>query len=159
MTRFLIEGAPALAPGTFPYAQIRFVSPDYFRTMGIGLLKGRTFTRSDIDSTTGFFIVNEAFARHYLSARDPIGANILIGVMSPTPTKSPSSASSPTPAISASTPTPNRKSISPDSAFTPSCSSAPHSAPTRPQHWFGTQSSPPTPPSPSITSNTSTRSF
>jgi len=89
MTRFLIEGAPALAPGTFPYAQIRFVSPDYFRTMGIGLLKGRTFTRSDIDSTTGFFIVNEAFARHYLSARDPIGARILIGVMSPTPSKIP----------------------------------------------------------------------
>ncbi len=89
MTRFLIEGAPALAPGTFPYAQIRFVSPDYFRTMGISLLKGRTFTQSDIDSTTGFFIVNEAFARHYLSARDPIGANILIGVMSPTPTKIP----------------------------------------------------------------------
>jgi predicted permease len=89
MTRFLIEGAPALAPGTFPYAQIRFVSPDYFRTMGIGLLKGRTFTQSDIDSTTGFFIVNEAFAHHYLSAREPIGANILIGVMSPTPTKIP----------------------------------------------------------------------
>jgi predicted permease len=89
MTRFLIEGAPALAPGTFPYAQIRFVSPDYFRTMGISLLKGRTFTRGDIDSTTGFFIVNEAFARHYLSARDPIGANILIGVMSPTPSKIP----------------------------------------------------------------------
>ena len=89
MTRFLIEGAPALAPGTFPYAQIRFISPDYFRTMGIGLLKGRTFTRSDIDSTTGFFVVNESFARHYLSSRDPIGANILIGVMSPTPSKIP----------------------------------------------------------------------
>ncbi|WP_348261824.1 ABC transporter permease [Telmatobacter sp. DSM 110680] len=89
MTRFLIEGAPALAPGTFPYAQIRFISPDYFRAMGIGLLKGRTFTRSDIDSTTGFFVVNESFARHYLSSRDPIGANILIGVMSPTPSKIP----------------------------------------------------------------------
>ena len=89
MTRFLIEGAPALAPGTFPYAQIRFISPDYFRTMGIGLLKGRTFTRSDIDSTTGFFVVNESFARHYLSSRDPIGASILIGVMSPTPSKIP----------------------------------------------------------------------
>jgi predicted permease len=89
MTRFLIEGAPPLAPGTFPYAQIRFVSPDYFRTMGISLLKGRTFTRSDIDSTTGFFVVNEAFAGHYLSASDPIGANILIGVMSPSPSKIP----------------------------------------------------------------------
>ena len=35
MTRFLIEGAPPLAPGSFPYAQIRYVSPDFFRTMGI----------------------------------------------------------------------------------------------------------------------------
>jgi len=89
MTRFLIEGAPALAPGTYPYAQIRYVSPDYFRTMGIGLLKGRNFIQSDIDSTTGFFIVNQAFAQQYLSTRDPLGANILIGVMSPTPSKIP----------------------------------------------------------------------
>ncbi|MBS1806160.1 MAG: ABC transporter permease [Acidobacteria bacterium] len=89
MTRFLIEGAPPLAPGTFPYAQIRFVSPDYFRTMGIAVLKGRTFTPSDIYSTTGFFIVNQAFAQRYLSERNPLGANILIGVMSLTPTKIP----------------------------------------------------------------------
>jgi len=89
MTRFLIEGAPPLAPGTYPYAQIRYVSPDYFRTMGIALLKGRTFIQSDIDSTTGFFIVNQAFAQRYLSSRDPIGANILIGVLSPNPSKIP----------------------------------------------------------------------
>ena len=89
MTRFLIEGAPPLAPGNFPYAQIRFVSPEYFRTMGIALLKGRAFTQSDIDSTTGFFIVNQAFAQRYLSSRDPLGANILIGVLSPTPSKIP----------------------------------------------------------------------
>ena len=89
MTRFLIEGAPPLAPGTYPYAQIRFVSPDFFRTMGIALLKGRTFTQGDIDSTTGFFIVNQAFAQRYLSSRDPLGANILIGVLSPNPSKIP----------------------------------------------------------------------
>lgn len=89
MTRFLIEGAPALAPGTYPFAQIRFVSPDYFRTMGIPVLKGRSFTQSDIDSTTGFFVVNQAFAQRYLSSRDPLGANILIGVMSTTPSKIP----------------------------------------------------------------------
>jgi predicted permease len=89
MTRFLIEGAPPLAPGTFPYAQIRYISPDYFRAMGIGLLSGRTFTQSDIDSTTGFFIVNQAFAQRYLSGRDPLGANILVGVLSPHPSKIP----------------------------------------------------------------------
>jgi predicted permease len=89
MTRFLIEGAPPLTPGAYPYAQIRYISPDYFCTMGIALLKGRTFTPADIDSTTGFFIVNQAFAQRYLSSRDPLGANILIGVLSPTPSKIP----------------------------------------------------------------------
>jgi hypothetical protein len=89
MTRFLIEGAPPLAPGTFPFAQIRLVSPDYFRTMGIRLLSGRTFTEADINSTTGFFVVNQAFAQRYLSDRNPLGANILIGVMAPNPSKIP----------------------------------------------------------------------
>lgn len=89
MTRFLIQGAPPLAPGNYPYAQIRYVSPDYFRTMGIALLKGRTFTESDIDSTTGFFVVNQSFAQRYLSGRDPLGANILVGVLSPSPSRIP----------------------------------------------------------------------
>lgn len=89
MTRFLIEGAAPLAPGSYPYAQLRFVSPDYFRTMGIGLLKGRTFTESDVNSTTGFFVVNQAFAERYLASRDPLGARILIGVLSPNPSRIP----------------------------------------------------------------------
>jgi len=89
MTRFLIEGAPPLAPGSFPYAQIRYVSPDFFRTMGIGLVRGRVFERKDVDSPTGFFVVNEAFAQKHLAGRDPIGAHILIGVMSPQPSSIP----------------------------------------------------------------------
>lgn len=89
MTRFLIQGAPPLTPGTFPYAQIRFVSTDFFRTMGLGLIEGRTFTESDITSTTGSFIVNQAFAQRYLGGRDPLGSYILIGVMSQTPSKIP----------------------------------------------------------------------
>jgi predicted permease len=89
MTRFLIEGAPPLAPGSFPYAQIRYVSPDFFRTMGIELVHGRVFEQKDVDSPTGFFVVNEAFAQKHLAGRDPIGAHILIGVMSPQPSSIP----------------------------------------------------------------------
>ena len=37
MTRFLIEGASPVTPGTFPAAQIRYVSPDFFPTMGLAL--------------------------------------------------------------------------------------------------------------------------
>ena len=89
MTRFLIEGAAPLSPGTYPYAQIRYVSPNYFRTMGIGLLSGRTFTESDIDSTTGFFVVNQAFAHRYLPGRNPLGTKIVVGVLSPNPSRIP----------------------------------------------------------------------
>src|SRR5580698_5942014 len=35
MTRFLIAGAPSVAPGVLPMAQIRIVSPEFFHSMGI----------------------------------------------------------------------------------------------------------------------------
>jgi predicted permease len=89
MTRFLVEGAPPLAAGAYPLAQIRYVSPDFFRTMGIGLQQGRGFAQKDIDDPTGFFVVNQAFARRYLAGRNPVGANILLGVLSPQPQKIP----------------------------------------------------------------------
>jgi predicted permease len=89
MTRFLIDGAPPLAPGTFPAAQIRYVSADFFRTMGLGVRRGRVFNQSDIANQASLFVVNEAFAQRYLSGRDPIGAQILLGVMTPHPTKIP----------------------------------------------------------------------
>jgi predicted permease len=89
MTRFLIEGAAPLAPGTYPYAQIRYVSTDFFHTMGLALRQGRLFTGSEVANGDGVFIVNEAFARRYLSDRNPLGANILIGVLSPQPSKIP----------------------------------------------------------------------
>lgn len=89
MTRFLIEGAPPLAPGSFPYAQIRFVSPDFFRVMGIGLLQGREFERKDVEEQSSYFVVNQAFAQRHLAGRNPIGAHLLIGVMSPKPSSIP----------------------------------------------------------------------
>ena len=89
MTRFLVEGAPPLAPGAFPGAQIRFVSPAFFHTMGLGLQQGRLFEQKDINDPTGFFIVNQAFAQRYLAGRRPVGANIFLGVLSPQPAKIP----------------------------------------------------------------------
>jgi predicted permease len=89
MTRFLIEGAPPPAPGAFPLAQIRYVSPGFFRTMGLTLLDGRIFEQKDIEDNSIFFIVNEAFKERYLSGRNPVGANVIIGVLSAHPEKVP----------------------------------------------------------------------
>jgi predicted permease len=89
MTRFLVEGAPPLAPGAFPLAQIRFVSPAFFHTMGLGLQQGRLFEQKDIEDPNGFFIVNQAFAHRYLAGTNAVGAHIFLGVLSPQPAKIP----------------------------------------------------------------------
>ncbi len=89
LTRFLVQGAPAPAPGDYPVAQIRFVSPSYFRTLGIGLLAGRGFEARDVDDATGVMIVNQAFARRYLDARNPVDSKLLLGVTGPHPTAIP----------------------------------------------------------------------
>jgi predicted permease len=85
MTRFAVQGAPPPAPGNFPVAQIRTVSPSYFRTLGIGPRAGRMFEAKDIDDPVGTFIVNQAFARRYLSGGEPVGRNVLVNVLTPHP--------------------------------------------------------------------------
>jgi predicted permease len=89
MTRFLVEGALPTTPGTFPAAQIRYVSPGFFHTFGLALENGRIFEQKDIESGTKSFVVNAAFARRYLAGRNPLGANILLGVLTAHPDKIP----------------------------------------------------------------------
>jgi len=55
------------------------VSPDYFHLFQIGLRRGRTFAEKDQASSEPVAIVNEAFAREYFGAQDPIGRKIRIG--------------------------------------------------------------------------------
>jgi len=89
MTRFSVEGAPPAAPGIFPAAQIRYVSPDFFHTFGLALQSGRIFELKDMENGSKSFVVNAAFARRYLAGRRPLGANIFLGVLSPHPEKIP----------------------------------------------------------------------
>ena len=57
-------------------ADIRVSTPDYFRTMGIPLLKGRIFSDSERTSSVNVVIVNEALARAVFPGVDPIGKQI-----------------------------------------------------------------------------------
>jgi predicted permease len=52
------------------------ITPDYFRTMGIGLRAGRTFTATDTPGREMVVIVNEAFVRKQLHGRASIGARL-----------------------------------------------------------------------------------
>jgi len=57
-------------------ADIRVSTPDYFRTMGIPLLKGRTFNESDVESSLKLAVVNDALARTVFPGQDPIGKQL-----------------------------------------------------------------------------------
>ncbi len=78
-TEFTIEGQPLPAPNKIPSIGVRFISPNYFRTMSIPLVAGRYFTLADSSTVSQVAIVNEAFARQYLSGLDPLGQKLLLG--------------------------------------------------------------------------------
>jgi putative ABC transport system permease protein len=53
-------------------------SPDYFRSMGIPLLKGRDFNERDDTNAQKVVIINEATARHFWPDQDPVGRMIKV---------------------------------------------------------------------------------
>jgi macrolide transport system ATP-binding/permease protein len=62
---------PPGQPG--PASQFELISGDYFQTMKIPLLAGRTFRESDDEKSMGVAIVNETVAKKYWPKQDPIG--------------------------------------------------------------------------------------
>jgi predicted permease len=75
---FAIEGRPP-APGNPPTGGwYRFVSPDYFATMGMRLVAGRFFTAEDRANSPGVVVVNETFARRFFGDESPIGRVLLL---------------------------------------------------------------------------------
>ena len=66
-------------PDTTRSPSTNSIAPDYFRTMGIPLIAGREFTRSDASQTPKVAIVNEAFARRFGLDRDAVGKRMRVG--------------------------------------------------------------------------------
>jgi predicted permease len=75
-TRFVVEGGQNDLGQGGPKADVTAVSPDYFRTVGMSLLRGRAFTSADRDSTTPNVIVSQRLAKTYWHGRDPIGTRV-----------------------------------------------------------------------------------
>jgi len=75
---FVVEGAPPPGPDEAdPVVLQRLAFPDYFETMGIGLVAGRTLTAQDgMDAGSRVVVVNETFAGRYWPNSDPIGQRI-----------------------------------------------------------------------------------
>jgi putative ABC transport system permease protein len=63
-----------------PEARIDTVTPEYFKVMGIPLLKGRQFAETDDKGSKGVAIINEAFAKKFFQYTSPIGQSVTITV-------------------------------------------------------------------------------
>jgi putative ABC transport system permease protein len=76
--RFRIEGQEPLSPLQATSAEFRVVTPDYFLTMGIPLLRGREFTDADGPGAARLAMINQSMAIRFFANADPIGQNIII---------------------------------------------------------------------------------
>ncbi|HEY5348737.1 MAG TPA: FtsX-like permease family protein, partial [Candidatus Lustribacter sp.] len=75
------------ALGSEPHASANNVTPDYFRVLGIPVVRGRAFTASDTMGAAPVTIVNEAFVTRYLNGVVPIGTRIRTEGWNGTPTR------------------------------------------------------------------------
>jgi len=79
-TTFGIQGQPDPGPGKRPVTDVAWISPDYFRALQVGLLRGRFFTDGDAAGTQPVIIVNETLARNFWPDQDPLGKQILLRI-------------------------------------------------------------------------------
>lgn len=74
--QFDIEGRPPALPALRPQADFQQVSPEYFETIRIPLVRGRGFVRADRADTPAVALINQTMARHLFPAEDPIGKRL-----------------------------------------------------------------------------------
>jgi putative ABC transport system permease protein len=80
---FVIEGRGS-GPANRSMAFYNAVSPDYFHTMQIPLVKGRGFDERDVRKAQQVAIINETLARHYFPGEDPVGKRVSTNDDNPT---------------------------------------------------------------------------
>jgi putative ABC transport system permease protein len=85
MLPFTISGqADAADAAHRPNTGFSMVTPDYFKTFGIRLVKGRLLTDADNASTLHVAVVNEQFVQHFMNGTDPLGKVINVAQVDPT---------------------------------------------------------------------------
>jgi predicted permease len=75
-TRFFIDGDPLPTPGKETEANIRTVSDDYFKTLGVPLLAGRMFDERDTPDKPGVVIIGKTIADRMFAGRNPVGMRL-----------------------------------------------------------------------------------
>ncbi len=65
--------------GDYEPTNMYYVTPDYFQALRIPLVRGRAFNKADGPNSAPVVIVNEAFAKRYLSHQEPVGSHLRMG--------------------------------------------------------------------------------
>jgi len=85
---FTISGQPQFADRSQrPTAGFGMVTPDYFKTFGVHLVKGRFLTEDDNAGNLHVAVVNEQLVHHYFPGKDPIGQILNVEQILPGVTK------------------------------------------------------------------------
>jgi predicted permease len=84
---FLIAGSAETDRSRRPGAGFNMVSPDYYRTFGIPIARGRAFTTQDRAGTQPVAIVNQTFVDRYLKDKDPLAHRIVVEQLIPGETR------------------------------------------------------------------------
>ncbi|MEW6733137.1 MAG: ABC transporter permease [Acidobacteriota bacterium] len=77
---FIAADKPVPSRADLPESDYLRVSPNYFETLGIHLLRGRLFTVTDTPDSTPVIIINETLARRIWPGEDPIGKHVKLGL-------------------------------------------------------------------------------
>jgi putative ABC transport system permease protein len=76
---FHVSDTPPAPLGQEPTAEVSPVSPDYFRVLGMPIMRGRAFGPEDRPGEKGHsrsIVIDESFAKKYFAGKDPIGQHI-----------------------------------------------------------------------------------
>jgi putative ABC transport system permease protein len=84
---FTIAGKPVADPSARPGAGFQMVTPGFFQTFAIQMVKGRAFTDQDNAASVPVAVVNETFVKRYLAGADPLTQRILVEQLIPGVTK------------------------------------------------------------------------
>ena len=76
---FDVKGRPPLPMAQQPSMEARVATPEYFRAMGIPVLRGRSFEARDGAGGPPVAVISEAAARKYFPDEDPLGRFITLG--------------------------------------------------------------------------------
>jgi putative ABC transport system permease protein len=72
-----IEGAPPIDSAVAPVAWFD-ISPEYFDTLGLPVVKGRSFTAADAGGAPNVAIINQTLARRFFGGSDPLGRRVKV---------------------------------------------------------------------------------